>query len=111
LPLNHQLTQVNGYFKQATKTAKRYKLYALAGGPPSRPGLVRDENGNSIDVEIWSVPKSAIGGLLMQIPHPLGLGNVELISGEWVKGFICEPIAIQGAKDISELGSWRNFIV
>jgi allophanate hydrolase len=110
LPLNHQLTQVNGYFKQATKTAKAYKFYALAGGPPYRPGLVRHENGEAIEVEIWSVPKSEIGRLLMQIPHPLGLGSIELMSGEWVKGFICEPIGIEGAKDISPLGGWRNFI-
>lgn len=110
LPLNPQLTAIKGYFKQKTKTAKAYKLYALAGGPPDRPGLVRHQNGDAIDVEIWTVPKNAIGGLLMQIPHPLGLGSVELESGEWVKGFICEPIGIEGAKDISHFGGWRSFI-
>jgi len=27
-----------------------------------------------------------------------------------VKGFICEPWAIDDATDITELGGWRNYI-
>ncbi|UYI48033.1 allophanate hydrolase [Vibrio natriegens] len=111
LPLNHQLTDVGAILKAKGETAKSYRMYALAGGPPARPGLVRDEdNGQAIEIEVWSFPKSALGTLLCQIPHPLGLGKVELSDGNWVTGFICEAIGIEGAEDITELGGWRNYL-
>ena len=37
-------------------------------------------------------------------------GNVELADGRWVKGFICEPYGLNGAKNISEFGGWRAYI-
>ena len=37
LPLNHQLTQRGGRLLRATRTAPRYRLYALPGGPPTPP--------------------------------------------------------------------------
>jgi allophanate hydrolase len=111
LPLNHQLTALGATLKQVIRTAPNYRFFALAGGPPARPGLVRNEiDGISVEVEIWSVPLSAIGTLLSQIPHPLGLGSVELENGEWVKGFICEPIGLDGAQDISQFGGWRHYL-
>ncbi|MDW6091421.1 allophanate hydrolase [Vibrio rhizosphaerae] len=111
LPLNHQLTRVGATLKRRTHTAENYRLYALAGDPPQRPGLVRRETeGTRIEVEIWSVPVQAIGALLAQIPHPLGLGTVELADGDWVKGFICEPIGLSNATDISDFGGWRSYL-
>ena len=41
LPLNHQLVDRGARFVRATRTALRYRLYALPGGPPARPGMVR----------------------------------------------------------------------
>ncbi|MDW6002387.1 allophanate hydrolase [Vibrio mangrovi] len=111
LPLNHQLTGIGATLKQRTRTASSYLLYALAGDPPKRPGLIRSETeGTAIEVEVWSVPVQAIGTLLSQIPHPLGLGSVELKGGDWVKGFICEPIGLSNAEDISHLGGWRHYL-
>ena len=111
LPLNHQLTSLGAVFKEKTTTSANYRMYKLAGEPPFRPGLIRDKQGGvKIEVEVWQLPKRNIGMLLAQIPHPLGLGSVELDSREWVKGFICEPIGIEGAKDISESGGWREFL-
>ncbi|CAH1551767.1 allophanate hydrolase [Vibrio owensii] len=111
LTLNHQLIELGANFKLRTTTSENYALYCLAGGPPLRPGLVRmPEQGKRIEVEIWRIPKRHIGALLEQIPHPLGLGNVELDSGQWVKGFICEPIAVDGSTDITHTGGWRRFI-
>lgn len=112
LALNHQLIDLGANFKKRTTTSEHYALYCLAGGPPLRPGLVRSQNeGQKIEVEIWRIPKKQLGALLVQIPHPLGLGSVELDSGEWVKGFICESIGIEGATDITGTGGWRNFLV
>jgi len=110
LPLNHQLTDRGGHLVSKTRTAPRYRLYALPGGPPHRPGLIRDpEGGAAIEVEVWHLPLEQVGGFLAGIPAPLGLGSLELEDGTWEKGFICEGYATAGAKDITDLGGWRAY--
>jgi allophanate hydrolase len=111
LPLNHQLTDLSAVIIEKTTTATSYQLYALAGGPPYRPGLVRQsENGCAIDVEVWEIATSALGKFIQNIPEPLGLGKVELESGELVIGFICQPEGIQTAINVSQFGGWRNYL-
>lgn len=110
MPLNRQLTERGGFLLQATTTAPCYRLYALPGGPPHRPGLLRDPaNGKAIEVEVWELPEARLGSLVVGIPAPLGIGQVELADGRFESGFICEPHGIAGAREITELGSWRRF--
>ena len=83
-------------------------MYALAGGPPYRPGLVLDDQqGGAIEVEIWSVPTAEFGSFVAGIPAPLGIGKVRLSDGSSVSGFICEPYGLEGAEEITALGGWR----
>lgn len=111
LPLNTQMLACGANFLEATHTSANYQLYALAGGPPFRPGLVRDsESGVSIAVEVWQMPVAKLGEFIQNIPAPLGLGKVELSNGEEVIGFICQPEGIDSGKNISEFGGWRNFL-
>ncbi len=111
MPLNHQLTGLKAVLSEATTTSPNYRMYALAGGPPYRPGLVRDiDNGAAINVEVWSIPVENLGKFLLGIPAPLGLGRIELSDGRYVTGFICEPYAISTATDISHYGGWVNYI-
>lgn len=112
LPLNWQLRERGASFGEKTSTANAYRLYALAGGPPFRPGLVRDTtNGGVIEVEVWQVPPSEFGSFVAGIPAPLGIGKVELADGRWLPGFICEPCGIAGgAEEITAFGGWRAYI-
>jgi allophanate hydrolase len=111
LPLNHQLTARGAQLVAATRTAPRYRLYALAGGPPLRPGLVRVASGGAaIEVEVWELPLAELGGFVAGIPAPLGIGTVELEDGTWHKGFICEPCALEDAVDITAWGGWRAWL-
>ena len=111
LPLNHQMLDLKASFIEATTTSANYQLYALAGGPPYRPGLVRDSNnGVEIKVEVWSMPVANVGLFIQQIPEPLGLGKVELVNGEQVIGFICQPEGIKTASNISQHRGWRNYL-
>jgi allophanate hydrolase len=111
LALNHQLIERGAHLLAATETAPRYRLYALPGGPPERPGLIRvPTEGVAIEVEVWAVPQAVVGSFLAGIPAPLGLGSVELADGRWEKGFICEGLAAEGARDISALGGWRAYL-
>lgn len=111
LPLNHQLLERDGILLEQTTTATGYRLFALDGGPPQRPGLLRDDAALSrIEVEVWSLPASCFGSLLESIPPPLGLGKIRLADGRWVLSFICEPWGIEAGEDISSLGSWRAYL-
>jgi allophanate hydrolase len=110
LPLNRQLTGCGAWLMQRSRTSPDYRLYALPGGPLRRPGLVRDEHGSAIEVEVWAIPRDQVGGFLEQIPPPLGLGRVELESGQWVTGFICEARGLAGAEEVTHWGGWRNYL-
>jgi len=108
LPLNGELTARGARLVEATRTAPVYRFYALPGGPPFRPGLVRVASGGAaIEVEVWRVPAAAVGSFLAGIPAPLAIGSVELASGARVKGFLCEAVAVEAAEDVTHLGGWR----
>jgi allophanate hydrolase len=111
LALNWQLKKRGARLLESTLSSPDYQLYALAGGPPLRPGMVRvDQGGVAIAVEVWELPSSELGSFLTGIPAPLGLGKVQLADGRWETGFICEPYGLQGATDISHLGGWRAYL-
>ncbi len=111
LPLNHQLTERRAFLLRATRTAAAYRFYALPGGPPKRPGLLRvAQGGSTIEIEVWAVPQKHFGSFVAGIPAPLGIGKVELEDGSMCPGFLCESWAIEGAQEITALGSWRKFV-
>jgi allophanate hydrolase len=111
LPLNHQLVSRGATFVRRTRTVASYKFYALPGGPPFRPGLVRvPAGGASVDVEVWSVPAEHFGSFVAGIPAPLGIGKVDLEDGQQISGFLCEAHAVEGARDITALGGWRQYL-
>jgi allophanate hydrolase len=111
LPLNHQLTERGARLEKPARTTACYRLFALPGTTPPKPGLVRDaDNGSVIDVEVWKLPVSEYGSFVAGIPSPLGIGRVELDDGEWVQGFLCESWAVHGAEEISHLGGWRAYL-
>lgn len=110
MPLNFQLSTRNAVLVETTKTSADYALYALNGTVPPKPGLARSASGKKIIVELWDIPTARFGEFVAEIPTPLGMGNVELEDGRWVKGFICEPYGLNDAEEISEFGGWRAYI-
>ena len=113
LPLNGQLTERGATLREATHTAAHYRLFALPGTTPPKPGLLRvrgGEGGAAIAVEVWDVPLEAVGSFLALIPPPLGLGSLELADGRWVHGFVCEAHALATARDVTAFGGWRAFM-
>jgi allophanate hydrolase len=113
-PLNHELTELGARFVTATQTSASYRLYALPTQPP-KPGLVRvapDQPGRGIELEVWELTFEAFGRFVARIPAPLGIGSIELASGERVQGFVCESAAVSGsdARDITQFGGWRGYL-
>jgi allophanate hydrolase len=112
MPLNHELTGNGGVFRRAASTTKDYRLHALAGGPPKRPGLLRiaDGAGAPVATEVWALPPDGFGRFVQGIPAPLGIGTVRLADGTSPKGFLVEPEGLHGADDISAHGGWRAYM-
>ncbi len=111
MPLNWQLLERGAKKLCSTYTSSRYKLYALSGGPPFRPGLIRcDAGGAEIEVEIWRIAVENFGSFVSEIPAPLGIGKIELCDGSWVVSFICESYAIADAEEITQYRGWREYI-
>ncbi len=109
LPLNHQLAERNARLVRATQTAPNYRFYALPDG--KRPGLIQvEQSGAAIACEVWEMPAVNFGSFVAGIPAPLGIGKLRLIDGSFVNGFICEPIGLNGAKDITQYGGWRAWL-
>ncbi len=109
-PLNHELTSRGARRLRTTKTAPEYRLYALDTVPP-KPGLVHvpGESAQAIEVEIWELTREAFGAFVAQVPAPMTIGLTRLADGSLVKGFSCEPYALNGAREISQFGGWRAF--
>jgi allophanate hydrolase len=111
MPLNGQLTERGGTLVQATTTSPNYRLHALPGTTPPKPGLERRPGaGAHIALEVWELPQDQVGSFLALIPAPLGLGSVELADGSWVHGFVCEGHALAEAEDVTRHGGWRAYV-
>jgi allophanate hydrolase len=113
LPLNHQLTRRGAHLVASTHSSPDYRFYALPGGPPHRPGMLRvgaDEQGSAIAVEVWELPAHEFGGFVAGIPAPLGIGTLTLADGSSVLGFVCEQYATRSAEDITRHGGWRAYL-
>ena len=110
-PLNYQLIERGARLVKTCRTATDYRLYALAGTVPAKPGLVRDPSfrGPGIELELWAMPENRFGDFVAAIPAPFGIGTVRLDDGEEVKCFVCEPFALSGATEITYFGGWRAY--
>ncbi|MGJ5045027.1 MULTISPECIES: allophanate hydrolase [unclassified Bradyrhizobium] len=111
MALNHELTSLGGRLLEATTTAPDYKLYALSTTPP-KPGMLRidDGQGTAMAVELWALSAASFGKFVNLIPPPLSIGTIRLANGRSAKGFLVEPAALEGARDISEFGGWRAYM-
>jgi len=112
MPLNRDLVAMGATFLRRTTTTLDYRFYALAGGPPRRPGLLRvaDGEGAAIEVEVWSLDAAGFGRFVADIPPPLGIGTLRLADGSTPKGFLVEARGIVGADDITSYGGWRRYM-
>ena len=109
-PLNHQLTDRGGSLVVTTRTASVYRLFVLDTTPP-KPGVVRvAAAGTALEVEVWRLGVAAFGDFVTQLPQPMAIGRVELADGSVVCGFLVEPIALEGAADITGFGGWRAYL-
>lgn len=112
MALNRELLALGASFRRPATTTADYRLYALPGGPPARPGLIRvaDGTGAGISCEVWALSPAGFGRFVAGIPAPLGIGTLRLADGTRPKGFLAEPQGLVGAEDITVHGGWRAYV-
>jgi allophanate hydrolase len=112
MALNSELKALGGRLLKAASTGPDYRLYALKGSTPPKPGMLRIQAGagSSIEVEVWALSAASFGAFVAAIPAPLSIGTVRLADGSGVHGFLVEAAAVNGARDISKFGGWRKFM-
>jgi len=112
MPLNHELVALGGQLAARTRSSPEYRLFALPGTVPPKPGLVFSPgaNGPGIEVEVWSMPAAGFGRFVAAIPGPLGVGRIKLANGRSVSGFLCEQWASEGAEECTQYGGWRAYV-
>jgi allophanate hydrolase len=112
MALNGELTALGASLRETTRTRPDYRLFALAGTHPPKPGLLRVAAGEGapIEVEIWALAPAAFGRFVAAVPPPLSIGTLALADGRLVKGFLVEAEAVAGARDITAFGGWRAYM-
>ncbi|GAA4085406.1 allophanate hydrolase [Nocardioides kongjuensis] len=113
-PLNPALVSHGATLVSTTRTARDYRMF-LVDGPLPRPGLTRlpkpaPAPGRGIEVEVWQLPVSELGGFATTVGAPLALGPVELADGSEVLGFVCTADAARVERDITSHGAWRDYL-
>jgi allophanate hydrolase len=111
MPLNSQLIERGATLVGTASTTADYRLFALPGTTPPKPGLLRVAagHGSAIALEVWDMPLQHYGSFVALIPAPLGIGTLTLADGSRVQGFVCEAEALHDAQDISHWGGWRAY--
>ena len=112
LPLNRELVELGASFLREVETTRDYRLFALPGTVPAKPGLLRvaDGAGAAIKAEVWTLDPAGFGAFVAKIPAPLTIGAVRLSDGGSVKGFLVEAEAVKAAEDVSRFGGWRAYL-
>ena len=112
LPLNRELIELGAAFSREVETTPDYRLFALTGSNPAKPGLLRvgEGAGAAIKAELWTLDRAGFGAFVAKIPAPLGIGTIRLKDGGSVKGFLVEAEAVKAAEDISRFGGWRAYL-
>jgi allophanate hydrolase len=112
LPLNRELVELGASFSREVETTPEYRLFALPGSSPPKPGLLRigEGAGAAIKAEVWTLDPAGFGAFVAKIPEPLGIGTIRFKDGPAAKGFLVEAEAVKAAEDISHFGGWRAYL-
>jgi len=111
MPLHSQLSSRDARLVQRTRTAPLYRLFALLGETTRRPALVYSgEGGHAIETEVYELEMGAFGSFVAEVTPPLAIGTVTLEDMREVRGFVCEPRALNAALEITGYGGWRAYL-
>ncbi|WP_439833609.1 allophanate hydrolase-related protein [Aeromonas enteropelogenes] len=107
LELNPNMLAVGAEFVAESATTADYRCWSIGD---RHPGMVRfPGEGAEIALELWAVPPAGLGNILQKEPAGLSIGKVPLKDGQEVLGVLAEPWLVEGQREITETGGWRNY--
>ena len=107
---HHQLVALGARFIRATRTTASYELFLFTDRGTEQPALVRrSQPSGSVRVEVYRLHAADFGKLVAGVTSSQSVSEIELEDGTWVKGFLCEPGALAGARDITKFGGWVEY--
>lgn len=109
LELNHNMVTAKARFVRETMTEPTYRLWTINDEHPAML-RVTDGTGTKVAVEVWSVPATGLVGILLNEPPGLCIGKVRLEDGSIVLGVLGEPALVEGHREITGYGGWRDYL-
>ena len=107
LELNHNMIAAQGEFVREDRTDACYRIWSIND---RHPGMLRVKSGGvAVSLEVWSLPMASLGALLLSEPAGLSIGKVVLADGSEVLGVLAEPWLVEGQKEITASGGWREY--
>jgi gamma-glutamylcyclotransferase (GGCT)/AIG2-like uncharacterized protein YtfP len=107
LELNVNMTSAGGIFVREDATDAHYRIWSIND---RHPGMIRVESGGTaVALEIWQLPNASLAELLLSEPAGLCIGKIRLADDTQMLGVIAEPWLVEGQKEITEHGGWRQY--
>ncbi|EKS67185.1 MULTISPECIES: hypothetical protein [Caballeronia] len=107
LGLNHNMLAAKGEFVREDRTDACYRIWTIND---RHPGMLRVKSGGvAVSLEVWELPMANLGALLLSEPAGLSIGKVVLADGSEVLGVLAEPWLVEGQKEITASGGWREY--
>ncbi|RFU45321.1 glutamyl-tRNA amidotransferase [Paraburkholderia sp. DHOC27] len=107
LELNVNMTRAGGSFVREDKTDAHYRIWSIND---RHPGMIRvEEGGVCVALEIWQLPNASLAELLLSEPAGLSIGKIRLADGTQMLGVLAEPWLVEGQKEITAHGGWRQY--
>src|SRR5262249_3474473 len=109
LQLSNHLVDVDARYLRDAYTTPEYRLWSI---DDRHPAMIRTNgsDGVAVHVEVWRGPFEGIAAVLLREPPGLTIGKVRLGSGEEVLGVVGEPALVEGHREITEHGGWREYL-
>jgi hypothetical protein len=108
LALNANLQAVGATFIRQTTTAPVYRLWSI---DDQYPAMMRvTAGGAAIAVEVWALPVTHVGTILLQEPPGLCIGKVQLADGADTLGVLGAMLLCESGRDITAWGGWRAYM-
>jgi hypothetical protein len=108
LELNPRMLEAGGIFVCESITAPAYRLWSIHD---AYPGMTRDDRrGSRIAIELWELSDRGIFQLLRGEPEGLCLGKVTLSDGRIQLGILAETYILEGCREITCYGGWREYL-
>jgi gamma-glutamylcyclotransferase (GGCT)/AIG2-like uncharacterized protein YtfP len=96
-----------GRFLEAVRTAPQYRLWEVDG---RWPALVPDEEGVSIEGELYEFDAAHLARLAELEPPGWNRAPVTLDDGREVDTFLGDPVLPERGRDVSGFHGWATFV-